>query len=141
MRSLDADTPYRDDMKNGRRTKGSDARRMRSTRAENRVRKYADTLRSLQAVDGATRNVVMKSAKTDLILALVDCARAIIGRKVPLTLAQQRAVVGKSDDIKRLVNPRVKDVERRTILQKGGFLGALLGPIVRALLPALLGGR
>ena len=114
---------------------------MKSTRAENRVRKYADTLQSLQAVDGATRNVVMKSAKTDLILALVDCARAIIGRKVPLTLAQQRAVVGKSDDIKRLVNPRVKDVERRTILQKGGFLGALLGPIVRALLPALLGGR
>lgn len=126
-------------------TKGRQQRGARKTRtsggraAESRVRKYADTLRALHAVDGATRNAVMKSAKRELILALVDCARAIANRKVPLTKAQRLAVARKSNDIGRLVSPRLNDSDKRDILQKGGFLGALLGPVVRTLLPALLG--
>lgn len=105
-----------------------------------RIARYASVLDALNKVNATTRNRIVASSKKDLVLALVDCAKAIINRRVPMTDAQLRIVTRLASDIRYLVNPRTPLRERRRVLQKGGFIGALLGPVLKTLLPTLLGG-
>lgn len=101
--------------------------------------KYGPLLKALNKTDAVTRKAILQSAKKDLILALVQCARAIINRSVPLTRAQSDAVKRSANDIKKLVNRKTSVEERKVVLQKGGLLSAIVGPVLR-LLPAILGG-
>jgi hypothetical protein len=104
-----------------------------------RVTKNAEVLRALFNADNAVRAAVIRRAKKELVLALVDVARAIINRVVPLTDAQLRSIARRARDIKALVNPRTSIESRKELLQKGGFITALLAPALK-LLPTLLGG-
>lgn len=81
----------------------------------------------------------MSRAKKELIGALVECARMIINRRVPLTDAQLNALRREASSLSELVRPSNGLEGRRRVLQRGGFLGALLGPIVSSVLPAVLG--
>lgn len=84
------------------------------------------------------RNAVLSVAKRDLVLAIVDCAKLIIKRKVPLTAAQLRKLRAIGNDIKTFVSRNTSHDVRRQTLQTGGFLGALIGPVL-SMLPNIIG--
>ena len=105
-----------------------------------KLRKHAHVLRALQRVDDRVRVEVMSAAKKDLVTLLVQCAKAIINRQVPLTRHQSAAVRSRTRDIAAFVRPGATLAQRRSVLQRGGFLGALLS-VVPGLLGGLLGGR
>lgn len=104
-----------------------------------RVKRNAAVLRALAKVDNITRATVLKSAKADLVHALVDCAQAIINNSERLTPAQLRKIRASAKHIGDLLRPG--SVQRkRVILQRGGFISSLIGPIALLILPKILGG-
>ena len=105
-----------------------------------RIERNAVVLSALSKASATTRNAVIASAKKDLVYALVDCAKAIIKRRVPLTRAQLNRILRLTADVRVLVSRGATLDERKRVLQKGGFISALLGPALKILAPALLGG-
>lgn len=84
---------------------------------------------------------LMDWAKKDLIDALVDCAKLIINRNVPIAARQLSALRREANNLNQLVRTKANaTTDRRRILQRGGLLGALLGPIITSVLPSLVQG-
>ena len=104
-----------------------------------RVTRNANILSALHRASAAARNAMLSVIKKDVVLAIVDCAKMIINRKVPLSQTQLQKVLSLAQDIKRFVSSKTSNDVRKRTLQKGGFLGALIGPVL-SLIPQLLGG-
>jgi hypothetical protein len=109
---------------------------MRQT-LKTRLRTHETVLRALQRLDNNARASIMASAKRELVTTLVDCARAIINQRVPLSSSQYEAIRGRLKDIRALTRPKTSLDERRRILQNGGFLSALIAPAL-SLLPKVV---
>ena len=107
---------------------------MTGARLTTTLRKHAAALRALQRVSDRVRVEVMANAKKELVEALVQCAKAIINRRTPLTRHQSEAIRGRARDISDLVRPGNTLSQKRAVLQRGGFLGTLL-----RIVPSLLG--
>jgi hypothetical protein len=93
---------------------------------------------SLANASNAVKRASIDGAKKDLILALVDCVKMIIKGEAPLSKSHLASLKRRSGDIKSLVHPSTSIHQKKEILQRGGFLSALLGPIAGSVLPALL---
>ena len=104
-----------------------------------RVTRNANILKALHRASAATQNAMLSVIKKDVVLAIVDCAKIIIYCKVPLTQNQLQKVLSLTQDIKRFVSLKTSHNICKRTLQKGGFLGALIGPVL-SLIPQLLGG-
>ena len=73
-----------------------------------------------------------------LCRALTEVTANVLRGAVPLSERQFRELSGKVTDMERLVAAKSIPAKRR-ILQKGGFLGALLSPVMRFIGPAVAG--
>jgi hypothetical protein len=67
------------------------------------------------------------------INCLCECARNIIKGNVPLSTAQLKALRRKRQALKQLVLKKTSLLKKKKIVQSGGFLGAILGPIISAI--------
>lgn len=108
---------------------------MSSSVLRTRIAKQARLLQALKRVDETTRLTLISNAKKELIDALVAVARLVVASRKRLTRAQIARVRAIASDITSLLRPGSTLEQRKRVLQKGGFIGALLG-----LVPRLLGG-
>ena len=98
-----------------------------------RIARHTELLKQLATARQRIQHTTIRQAKKDLVLALVDCAQAIIKEKSPVNPDQYQALVRRSKDISDLIAPGVSLSTRKRVLQKGGFLTAMLGPLLGAL--------
>ena len=70
---------------------------------------------------------------------LCECARNVIKGNVKVTPTQRKAIVKRKKLFKKFVLKKTSLKSKKKIVQTGGFIGALLGPIA-ALLGGLLAG-
>ena len=104
-----------------------------------RVKRNERSLALLRRAKASVRKQHIKKAPKDMILALVDIAKAMIKGQVSLS-PQQLGVVRRNErNFKSLVAPGKTLTAQKKILQKGGFLGALLGPLLKIGAP-IIGG-
>jgi len=99
-----------------------------------RIKRNFTSLQALAKASNAIKSDMISTASKDLILSLVECASNIIKGNVRLTPAQFRRLRRYRVELERLVKPRTSQRDRKTILQKGGFLGALVRPLLELLL-------
>ena len=104
-----------------------------------RVRKNAPLISSLAKMTPRIRNAVLSTAKKELVLALVECAKNVILGTVPLTSTQLNQLRRYQKHITELVAPRTSLKRRKELLQTGGFVGLLVKPLL-GLLGSALGG-
>ena len=64
-------------------------------------------------------------------------AANLLKGNIPLTAHQFLVLKRHAKDIETLSKKKTQVWKRREILQKGGFLSALLGPVVRFLMPVV----
>ena len=83
---------------------------------------------------------MIANATKDLILTLVRAARDIIKGRLTITAAQLKRMRPYERTLKELIAAKTLS-KRKRALQTGGFLGALLSPIVGLLGKVLLGGQ
>ena len=99
-----------------------------------RVHKHAPYLHVLAKGSTKQRQGVIDGAGKDLITCLCECALNVLNGNVSLTPADRTKLRRHKQKLRALTNGRTSLRKKKTALkQKGGFLGALLTPVLTAL--------
>lgn len=101
----------------------------------NLLRRNGAILKVLCKASPATTKALIQSASPDLVKALCECALNVLKGRVTVSSLQKKKLTRHKRDLRDLVKKKTSFKRRRQILQKGGFLGLLLKPVV-----SLLGG-
>lgn len=81
----------------------------------------------------AVIKAVLKGASPDLVQALSECSLNVLKGNVRLTPAQKRSLCKYKLSLRSLAKKGVSIKKKKEILQKGGFIGALLKPVLGVL--------
>jgi hypothetical protein len=106
-----------------------------------RLRRNAPLLRALHKATPSVRKQILRSnCRGDFIDCVCECARNILKGNVPLNSAQKQALRRRKKILHQLALKKTSQKKKKKLIQSGGFLGALLGPIV-SVLGSLFGAR
>ena len=72
---------------------------------------------------------IIGAADHELMSCLCECAQNILNGNVPLTKSHLKHLQWYHSDVRTLAKKRAPKHKKKKILQKGGFLSALLAPI------------
>jgi len=103
------------------------------------AQKQADILRALYHLNAKQRTALLRVADAKLVRQICECALNVLRGNVPLNKSQKnklrkhattlRSLVDRSGSLKR---------KKKIIVQRGGFLPALLAPIIGTVLANLI---
>jgi len=108
------------------------------TAMSNRTRNYLPILKRIQRWERRQRNSSSCRAK-EFIDCVSECAKNVIKGNVPLKPTQLRRLRREISNVRVLASKKTSLKKKRRILQNGGFLSALLPPILGVLGSLLLG--
>jgi len=95
-----------------------------------RVRKYLPVLKRIAKLgDKAKRDYVRKCDK-EFLDCISECAKNVVKGNVPLTNRQKTRLRRSRNELRALSVKKTSLRKKRRILQKGGFLTALLPPVL-----------
>ena len=104
-----------------------------------RMKQNADALRFLSICNPRQRKAIIQHADNGLIDSLCECALNLLKGHVRLNPKQKKKLSSHKKRLRALTNKKVARKKKKTILtQHGGFVGAFLAPVLRALVPLLL---
>lgn len=98
-----------------------------------RVKKHAAIIQWLSKAKPPIVRAVIKGADKDLVNTLCECGLNVLKGTVPLSPSQKRRLVRYKQVLRTLVRKKTSIKRKKALLQKGGFLGAILGPVLGAL--------
>jgi hypothetical protein len=105
------------------------------------LRRHVPLLKLLhKSSPSARRRLLQKCCNDDFINCVCECAKNLLKGVVPLTAAQKVALRRRKQTLRKLVLKKTSKLKRKKLIQSGGFLGAILGPIV-SILGRLFGGN
>ena len=94
-------------------------------------------IRCLSEAKEDSRRGAMRCCSRQLCDSMSEIAANLLKGNIPLTDRQFLVLKRHAKDIEALSKKKTQVWKRREILQKGGFLSALLGPVVRFLMPVV----
>ena len=97
------------------------------------IKNYLPQLKALKAARASKRRNLIRDADSGLIRAIGESARNCLKGNVPLNRSQFRCLKKHKHSLRRLANKRTPLQTRKRIIQKGGFIGSFLGPIIKAI--------
>jgi hypothetical protein len=97
------------------------------------VRKYLPTLRHIHRLSERSRRAYAKKCDRDFLDCLSECAKNVIKGNVPLNERQMKSLRREKNNLRQLSMKKTSLKKKRRIIQKGGFLGALIPPILSVL--------
>lgn len=95
-----------------------------------RVARHAPVLKMLSKSKPQSMKTMIKAADKDLINTLCECSLNVLKGVVPLTGSQKRKLVRHKQTMRTLARKSNTLQTKKALLQKGGFLGALLAPVL-----------
>ena len=98
-----------------------------------KLRKYAKHLQCLKEAPPAMAKALIKSADSGLVNCLCEVGLNVLKGNVPTTPAQKRNLCRHKQALRSIVKKRLSLTGKKRILQRGGFLPALLGPLAGTL--------
>ena len=101
------------------------------------LRENARAIRSLSLASKTIRKSMVSNASKEFISSLVDAVKRILKGNVSLSRTQLRQLQPYERLLERFTASKTGLKSRRTILQDGGFLGALL-PTIIGVLPDII---
>lgn len=104
-----------------------------------RLRRQLPLLKKLAKANKSDRNRIISVSDDEFIRTVCECAKNALNGNIRLTTRQKAKFRKSKKDIKLLANPRVSlNSKRRRIIQRGGFIGSLIGAAL-SVIPGLLG--
>ena len=95
------------------------------------LKKHIPQLKELQKANDKQRKTLLAGAKTSLLKCLCECCLNIVKGNVKINKSQCDQLSPYAKTIRALARKREPFYKRRKLLiQKGGFLPALLAPIL-----------
>lgn len=107
-----------------------------------RLHKHANLLRALhRASPSIRRRLLHEYCNGDFVCCIVECIKNLLKGNVPLSNAQKSKLKSKKKHLRLMTLKKTSLAKKRKLIQSGGFLGALLGPIVSVLGSLFNGAR
>ena len=103
-----------------------------------RLKNHALILSLLAKAKPKMCKAIIGAADRELITCLCECAQNILNGNVPLCKSHLKRLQRYRKDVRHLVKKRTAKHRKKKILQKGGFLPALLAPIAVEVLTKIL---
>jgi hypothetical protein len=104
-----------------------------------RLRRHLPLLKKLSKSNKSDRDRIITISDDEFIRSVCECAKNALNGNIRLTTKQKNRLRKNKGDIKLLANPRVSlNAKRRRIIQRGGFIGPLIGAAL-SVIPGLLG--
>jgi len=99
--------------------------------AGKRLKRNLKFLHKVKGSKAAQRKQLLQCSKPDQIKCLSDCCHNILKGNVKLNNLQKKKLLQQAQFIRLVASKDIKVPQKREILvQKGGFLPALLAPII-----------
>lgn len=97
------------------------------------MKNYLPVLKRIRKLGEKAKQQYVRKCDKEFLDCASECAKNIIKGNVPLTNSQKATLRRKRDDLRALSVKKTSLRKKRRILQKGGFLTALLPPILSVL--------
>ena len=98
------------------------------------VRKHSEFLKVLVRCSAKQRKALLHKAGPKLLKTLCECTLNVLKGNVRLTTRQKRQLVRHKKNLRFLADKKISYKRKKQLLiQKGGFLPALLAPILSTL--------
>lgn len=97
------------------------------------LNKHGEILKFLGRAKPNTVKPIIKAASPELVRALCECCHNVLKGNVRVTPAQKKRLSRHKRNLRALVQRKTSLKKRKQILQEGGFIGALLGPVLSVL--------
>ena len=114
-------------------------KRRKSVKVGKRVKEYFFILLALESASDEIRKSAMRNAPKDLLLAITEIARNLAAGNAHLDDSEYSLLKKYTDAITELIDGKTSLARRKQIVQEGGFLGALAGPLISSIVPQLIG--
>ncbi len=111
----------------------------RNSTMSSKVRKNLPLFKVLMNAKPCVVRGVIKEADKDIVDSLSECCLNVLSGRVQLSSDQKKKLNRHKGVLRALARRGVSLRKRKVLLQKGGFLGALLKPIIGVLGNLLLG--
>ena len=99
-----------------------------------RLHRHANLLRALHKANPKLRSrLVKKHCNKDFVCCITECVRKLLKGNVPLSPVQKKKLSSKKKALRQIALKKISLKKKQKLIQSGGFLGALLGPIVSVL--------
>jgi hypothetical protein len=90
-------------------------------------------LKRLCRMSNKDRRKFIKTCSKDFIYCLCECIKNLLKGNVPLNRKQLTSLAHHKQSLRKLALKKTSLSGRKRILQKGGFLGALIGPLINGI--------
>src|SRR5688572_13422310 len=98
------------------------------------LKKFTPYLRVLQKSSPKVRNkLAKKHCSPEFIKCICECAKNVLVGNVALSAEHKRRLERHKRSLRKLILKKTSMKAKKKLIQSGGFLGALLGPIVKVL--------
>jgi len=98
-----------------------------------RVRQYMPILKKISRMGDVARRRYLKNCDKALMDCFSECAKNVLKGNVPLSKRQFSRLEREKTNVRALASKRTSLRKKRRVVQRGGFIGALLMPAVAAL--------
>lgn len=89
-----------------------------------------EKLRLLKESSPKVRKRILKDCNTSLLYCLCECALNVLKGTVPLEKAQKKRLGRFKHKLRKLASKKTRVKIKKRIVQTGGFIGALLTPVL-----------
>lgn len=97
--------------------------------------RHACDLHYLIKATPAVRKAIIDKADNSLIYCICECVKNILHGNCTLDPKEKKNLAKHKRDLRQLVKKSVPIKQKRRIIQKGGFLSALLAPLASMVVP------
>ena len=104
-----------------------------------RVKRQAPVLRVLAKNDPHVCKAILRGADSDLLKCLSECAYNILRGNVKLTPAQKAKLSKYKQKLRKVGDKKTTLKQKQKVIQTGGFLPALLAPLLSSVIVPLAG--
>lgn len=100
-----------------------------------RIKTHLPELQVLAKCNPKQRKAFLEHANKDLVLCIAECCSNCLKGNIPLTKSQKKKLSRYKKELRQIGNKNSSHQMRKNIIvQKGGFLGSLLAPILSLLM-------
>ena len=87
-------------------------------------------LKLLKEASPKMRKKILKDCKKNLLCCICECALNVLKGNVPLKKSQKSKLRRFKERLRKLVSKKTRVKIKKRIVQSGGFIGALLTPVL-----------
>ena len=103
-----------------------------------RMKRYLPVLKRIRRMGEKAKRQYVRKCDKEFVNCVSECAKNVIKGNVPLNKRQMTNLRRKRNDLRTLSKKKTSLRTKRKIIQKGGFLTALLPPVLAVLGSLLL---